>query len=130
MMEDRSINTHDIGAILIGLMLTLSLALTGCGGGDSGPEYDASCPLCEPEDFEDHVLMSCPIYYRWNGITDSWTACDTEWTLVANQPVFTDIWDCLTAKGHLLDENSTYWENNQEDKDRGYAWKLFCFSAD
>ncbi len=54
-------------AILTGLILTLLLALTACGGGDSGPKYDPSCPLCEPEDFEDHVLMSCPIYYRWNG---------------------------------------------------------------
>jgi hypothetical protein len=33
------------------------------------------------------------------------------------------------AKGHLLDENGTYWDNSQEDKDRGYAWKLFCFNA-
>ena len=126
MMEDRSIKTRHIGAVLIGLML----ALTGCGSGDSGPKRDPNCPLCEPEDYEDQVLMSCPIYYRWNGISYSWTACDNQWTLVPNQPVFTDLWDCQIAKGHLLDENSTYWENSQEDKDRGYAWKLFCFSAD
>ena len=48
-------------------------------------------------------------------------------TPVTNQPVFTNLNDCLIAKGHLLDENGTYWDNSQEDKDRGYAWKLFCF---
>ncbi len=85
-------------------------------GGDSGPEYDANCPLCEPEDFEDHVLHSCPIYYRWNGLFYSWTSCDNAWAPVANQPVFTNLNDCLIAKGHLLDENGTYWDNSQEDK--------------
>ena len=74
--------------------------------------------------------MSCPIYYQWNGITYSWTACDNQWELVANQPVFTDVWDCLIAKGHLLDEYSVYWDNTEEDKLRGHAIKLFCFNAD
>lgn len=55
---------------------------------------------------------------------------DNAWQPVANQPVFTNLNDCLIAKGHLQDENSTYWDNSQEDKDRGYAWKLFCFNAD
>ncbi len=111
------------------VLLVLSVVAASCGG-DSGPKYDPSCPLCEPEDFEDHVLMSCPIYYRWNGWANSWTSCDNNWTLVANQPVFTDVWDCLIAKGHLLDEDRIYWENSQEDKNRGYAVKLFCFNAD
>ena len=128
-MENHTVRTRDTGAILVGLMLALLLILTGCSD-DSGPEFDPKCFLCEPEVFEDHVLKSCPIYYRWNGLYVSWTACDNQWTLVANQPVFTDLWDCLIAKGHLLDEYSIYWDNTQEDKDRGYAKKLFCFNAD
>jgi len=49
---------------------------------------------------------------------------------VANQPVFTSLNDCLIAQGHLLDENDAYWDNSQQDKDRGYAWELFCFATD
>ena len=60
--------------LLIGLALTLLLSLAGCGGGDSGPDYDPNCPFCEPEDFEDHILHSCLIAYRWNGLSNSWTA--------------------------------------------------------
>ena len=114
--------------LLIGLALMVSLA--GCGGGDSGPDYDPNCPLCEPEDYTDHILHSCVIYYRWNGWWYSWTACDNAWQPVANQPVFTNLNDCLIAKGHLQDENGTYWDNSEADKNRGYAWKLFCFNAD
>ena len=36
----------------------------------------------------------------------------------------------LIAKGHLQDEDTLYWDNSQADRDRGYAWKLFCFNAD
>ncbi len=128
-MENIAIENRVTRLILIGLMLTLVLALAGCGG-DSGPEYDPNCPLCEPEDFQDHILHSCVIYYTWNGLVNSWTSCDNAWTPVENQPVFTNLSDCLIAKGHLQDENTTYWDNSQEDKDRGYAWKLFCFHVD
>ena len=72
--------------------------------------------------------MSNLLPLEW--LANSWTSCDKNWTLVANQPVFTGLWDCLTAKGRLLDENSVYWDNSQEDKNRGYAKKLFCFNAD
>ncbi len=128
-MENVAVENRVTRPILIGLMLTLVLALAGCGG-DSGPEYDPNCPLCEPEDFQDHILHSCLIYYRWNGLFNSWTSCDNAWTPVENQPVFTNLSDCLIAKGHLQDQNTTYWDNSQEDKDRGYAWKLFCFDVD
>ena len=129
-MENRASITDLIGPILIGLTLTATLALAGCGeDSGSGPAYDPSCPLCEPEDFEDHVLHSCPIYYTWNGLFESWTSCDNAWTPVENQPVFTNLADCLIAKGHLQDENGTYWDNSQDDKDSGYALKLFCFNA-
>ena len=116
--------------LFIGLALALLLSLAGCGGGDSGPDYDPNCPFCEPEDFEDHILHSCLIAYRWNGLSNSWTACDNAWKPVSNQPVFTNLNDCLIAKGHLQDEDTLYWDNSQADKDRGYAWKLFCFNAD
>ena len=99
-MENIAIENRVTRPILIGLMLTLVLALAGCGG-DSGPEYDPNCPLCEPEDFQDHILHSCVIYYTWNGISNSWTSCDNAWTPVENQPVFTNLSDCLIAKGHL-----------------------------
>ena len=101
----------------------------GCGG-DSGPAYDPNCPLCEPEGFEDHTLQSCQIHYEWNGVFYYWTNCETGWMPVANQPVFTSLNDCLIAQGHLLDENDAYWDNSQQDKDRGYAWELFCFATD
>lgn len=110
--------------------LTLFLATAGCESGDSGPAYDPNCPLCEPSDFGDHILHSCPIYYRWNGLFNSWTSCDNAWTPVADQPVFTSLEDCQIAKRILVSESSTYWDNSKEDRDRGYAWKLFCFNAD
>ncbi len=129
-MEIKAMETRVTRSVLIGMLLTLLLALAGCGGGDSGPEYDPNCPLgCDPQDFGDHILHSCPIYYRWNGLFISWTACDNAWTPVANQPVFTSLNDCLIAKGHLQDTDTLYWDNSQEDKDRGYALKLFCFAA-
>ena len=73
-MENHTVRTRDTGAILVGLMLALLLILTGCSD-DSGPEFDPKCFLCEPEDFEDHVLKSLPIYYRWKGLFVSWLAC-------------------------------------------------------
>lgn len=48
---------------------------------------------------------------------------------MANQPVFTSLNDCLIAKGHLLDQDSLYWDDSDEDRQRGYALKLFCFNA-
>lgn len=116
--------------ILAGFVCVLLLALAGCGDDDSGPKRDPKCPLCEPEDYEDHVLMSCPVYYRWNGLWNSWTMCDNSWTVVANQPIFTDLHDCLIAKGHLQDENGYYLDHSDEDKNRRWAQKLFCFTAD
>ena len=113
-----------------GILLALILAITGCESGDSGPAYDPNCPLCEPSDFGDHILYSCPIYYRWNGLFYYWTSCDNAWTPVANQPVFTSLEDCQIAKRILIGQNGTYWDNSQDNKDRGYAWKLFCFNAD
>jgi hypothetical protein len=128
-MKNRAASSDIFRLTMIGVISTALFTLAGCGG-DSGPEYDPNCPLCEPEDFTDHILNSCPIYYRWNGLFDSWTSCDNGWMPVANQPVFTDLNDCLIAKGHLQDEKGTYWDNSREDKERGYAWKLFCFNAD
>jgi hypothetical protein len=127
-MENRASNACIARSIFVGMISAVVLALAGCGG-DSGPAYDPKCPLCEPEDFEDHILQSCPIYYRWDGLFYSWTSCDNAWAPVENQPVFTSLGDCLIAKGHLQDENGTYWDNSQDDKNRGYAWKLFCFNA-
>ena len=127
-MEKRASNTGIARSTLIGMVSIVVLALAGCGG-DSGPAYDPNCPLCEPEDFEDHILQSCQIHYEWNGLFYYWTNCETGWTPVANQPVFTSLNDCSIAKGHLLDENDAYWDNSQEDKDRGFAWELFCFAA-
>ncbi len=129
-MEIKAMETRVTRSVLIGMLLTLLLALAGCGGGDSGPEYDPNCPFgCDPQDFGDHVLQSCPIFYRWNGLFNSWTSCDNAWSPVANQPVFTSLNDCLIAKGHLQDTDPVYWDNSQEDKDSGYALKLFCFAA-
>ena len=119
-----------IKAIPSGMFLILVLMTASCGSGDSGPAYDPNCPLCEPSDYGDHILHSCPIYYRWNGLYYSWTSCDNAWTPVADQPVFTSLEDCQIAKRILINQNGTYWDNSQEDKDRGYAWKLFCFNAD
>jgi hypothetical protein len=116
-------------AIITGLMCILLLALLGCSE-DSGPKRDPKCPLCEAGDYKDHVLKSCPITYRWNGLFYYWTSCDDNWTTVENQPIFTDLQDCLIAKGHLQDEKEIYWDNSQEDKDRHWAHKLFCFEAD
>ena len=126
-MENTTKATKAAKAFSTALALTLLLALAGCESEDSFPN---DCFLCEPEDFEDHVLKVCPIYYRWNGLFYYWTSCDNNWTAVENQPIFTSLNDCLIAKGHLIDENSTYYDNSREDKDRGYAWKLFCFNAD
>jgi len=125
-MENTTKTANAAKIFSTAVVLTLLLALTGCESEDTFPN---DCFLCEPEDFEDHVLKVCPIYYRWNGWFNSWTACDNNWTPVANQPVFTSLNDCLIAKGHLIDENETYYDNSQEDKDRGVAWKLFCFNA-
>ncbi len=125
-MNINAIETRTGRPILIGLLLCAALLVTACGGGGDDDDF---CFLCEPEDFTDHVLASCPIYYRWNGLFNSWTSCDNEWTPVSNQPVFTSLNDCLIAKGLLLDEDPVYWDNTQEDRDRGYALKLFCFEA-
>jgi hypothetical protein len=119
-----------IKAISSCIYLTLIMMTAGCGGGDNGPEYDPNCPLCEPSDFEDHILHSCTIYYRWNGLFNSWTSCDNSWTPVADQPVFTSLEDCQVAKRILISQNGTYWDDSQPDRNRGYAWKLFCFNAD
>ena len=124
-MYIKATETRTNRPILMGLLLLSALVITACGGGGD----DVDCFLCEPQDFTDHVLASCPIYYRWNGLFNSWTSCDNEWTPVSNQPVFTSLNDCLIAKGLLLDSDPLYWDNTQEDTDRGYALKLFCFEA-
>ncbi|MCH7833669.1 MAG: hypothetical protein IH911_01095 [Proteobacteria bacterium] len=127
-MDIQAMEIRTNRPILIGLLLLSALVITACG--DDGSEYDPNCPFgCDPVDFEDHILASCPIYYRWNGLFNSWTACDDAWRPVSNQPVFTSLNDCLIAKGLLLDEDPVYWDNTQEDRDRGYALKLFCFEA-
>jgi len=126
-MEIKGMETRTSRPILIGLLLFAALLGAACGGGGGGDDFD--CFLCEPEDFTDHILASCQIYYRWNGLFNSWTSCDNEWTPVANQPVFTNLNDCLIAKGLLLDSDPVYFDNTQEDKDRGYALDLFCFEA-
>jgi len=71
----------------------------------------------------DYLMNQCTVYYDlW------WSDCRTteEWSLRPNQPVFTALNDCLIAKGHEQDEDSTVWDDSQEDRDRGWAMLVVC----
>jgi len=104
------------------LLITI-LLVTACGdGGDpAGPP---------PEPLQDYVMWSCLKVYRWNGLFNQWGCVDDSWKIRSNQPVFTSRSDCLTAVGIAQDNDPVIYDNSQEDRDRGYAYDLWCFKAD
>jgi hypothetical protein len=111
--QTRWIRKNDL--LLVGLLL----AITACGddSGGSGPE--------DPDLYNvgDYLMNQCTVYHDlW------WSDCRTaeEWSLRPNQPVFTALNDCLIAKGHEQDEDSTVWDDSQEDRDRGWAMLVVC----
>ena len=116
-MNTRTITARNSILLLLSILLTL----VACGdenGNDSKAE--------EPDLFNlgDYVMMQCTVYYDFLG----WTDCrDADlWSMRSNQPVFTALSDCLTAKGHEQDEDPTAWDDTQEDRDRGWATLIVC----
>ncbi len=113
--QTRWIRKNDL--LLVGLLL--AVAACGDDSGGSGPE--------DPDLYNvgDYLMSQCTVYYNVPG---GWTDCRTaeEWSLRPNQPVFTALNDCLIAKGHEQDEDSTVWDDSQEDRDRGWALLIVC----
>ena len=108
---------HKNNLLLVGILL----AVVACGdeSDDSDPE--------EPDLYVvgDYLMNQCTVYYD---DLRGWSECRDvkEWSLRPNQPVFTALNDCLTAKGHEQDNDPTVWDDSREDRDRGWAVLVVC----
>jgi hypothetical protein len=102
--------------------------MTACGGGDSG---SGSGSKKQPQ--QEYQMFRCTVYRRYEGFTGIgyWTLCPDEiWYLRSGQPLFASDEDCWAAVDALKKSDPGVYDNSKEDRDRGYAQKLWCFKRD
>ncbi len=112
-------------------MIALLSACGGGGGDDTGSTAGGASAAALPQ--QEYRMWKCTIYRRTDGLTgiQFWSNCPNEnWTLKANQPVFTSLEACEDAIRVLKNSDPEIYNNSEQDRARGWAVKLLCFEPD
>ena len=78
-------------------------------------------------------MWKCTNYRRTEGLTglQYWSTCpNSNWRLKADQPVFTNKSVCEGAIAAEKNSDPVIYNNSDEDRDRGWAVKLWCFEPE
>jgi len=112
------------GMLSIALCAALTL-LVACGGGGGGGKP----PIVQ----EPQQIRQCFVYRKTEGLTGLryWGSCESHtWGPRPDEPIFNNLEACKARIQVLKDTVSSVYDNSDEDKARGGAWKLFCEEPD
>ncbi len=116
------------------VLITMLALLSACGGGgDGGGGGGGGGGIIQPPPAQDYQMWKCTIYRMTDGFTglQYWGNCPNEnWTLKADQPVFTSLSACEDAIRVLKASDPEIYDDSEEDRARGSATKLLCMEPD